>query len=109
MDTTTNRSSDETTSSPKRGMRLWIPAIIVAVAAANIIRLQTMPELDALAKAFWSLLSALGAVPFLLIWWLFLSRLRWRARLVGAVVAVICVVGWEVSCGSMVRWEPGGR
>ncbi len=99
MDTTTNRSSDETTSSPKRGMRLWIPAIIVAVAAANIIRLQTMPELDALAKAFWSLLSALGAVPFLLIWWLFLSRLRWRARLVGAVVAVICVVG----LGSLVR------
>src|SRR5208282_6055124 len=84
---------------PKRGMRLWIPAIIVAVAAANIIRLQTMPELDALAKAFWSLLSALGAVPFLLIWWLFLSRLRWRARLVGAVVAVICVVG----LGSLVR------
>lgn len=99
MDTTTDRSLDETASPPKRGMRLWIPAIIIAVAAANIIRLQTMPELDALPKRFWSFLSAFAAVPFLLIWWLFLSRLRWRVRLLGAVVAVLCVVG----LGKLVR------
>ena len=88
MDTTTDRASDKTASPPKRGVRLWIPAIIIVVAAANIIRLQTMPELDALPRRFWSLLSAFAAVPFLLIWWLFLSRLRWRVRLVGSVVAV---------------------
>jgi outer membrane protein assembly factor BamB len=99
MDTMTDRSSDEIASHAKRGMRLWIPAIIVAVAAANIIRLHTVPELDSLPKRFWTLLSALAAVPFLLIWWLFLSRLRWRVRLVGVVVALLCVVG----LGSLVR------
>jgi hypothetical protein len=64
-------------------MRLWIPAIIIAVATANIIRLQTIPELDALPKRFWSLLSAFATVPFLLIWWtngVLLTRLYFSAR-----------------------------
>jgi outer membrane protein assembly factor BamB len=74
-------------------MRWWIPALIILVAAANIIRLQTMPELDVLPKRFWSMLTAFATVPFLLIWWLFLSRLRWRVRLFGfALVALAAVV-----------------
>src|SRR5579872_6983793 len=84
-------SSSDPAPSRKRGIRLWIPVIIIAVSAANIIRLQTMPELDALPKRFWSLLSSLAAVPFLLIWWLFLSRLRWRVRLAGLGVFALCV------------------
>jgi outer membrane protein assembly factor BamB len=73
-------------------MRWWIPALIIAVAAANIIRLQTMPDLDVLPKRFWSMLSAFATVPFLLIWWLFLSRLRWRVRLLGVALVALCVV-----------------
>ncbi|HEY3864137.1 MAG TPA: PQQ-binding-like beta-propeller repeat protein [Verrucomicrobiae bacterium] len=88
-----NQPSDQTAPAPKRGMRWWIPAIIIAAAAANIIRLQTMPELDALPKRFWSMLSACAAIPFLLIWWLFLSRLRWRVRLAGLALAGLGVFG----------------
>jgi outer membrane protein assembly factor BamB len=73
--------------------RLWVPALIIVAALANIVRLQTMPELDELPKRFWSLLSGLAAVPFLLIWWLFLSRFRWSVRIIGAIVLVLCVVG----------------
>jgi len=74
-------------------MRLWIPALVIALAAANIVRLQTMPELDALPKRFWSTLSAAAAIPFLLIWWLFLSRLRWRVRLLGLGALAILALG----------------
>jgi len=78
---------------PKRGMRLWIPALIIAGAAANVIRLYSMPELDSLPKHFWSLLTIVAALPFLLLWWLFLSRLRWRVRLLGLAAVVLCALG----------------
>jgi outer membrane protein assembly factor BamB len=89
MDAANDQNSDRTDPPSKRGMRWWIPAFIIAAAAANIIRLQTMPELDVLPKRFWSLLSALATVPFLLIWWLFLTRLRWRMRLVGVALVAL--------------------
>jgi len=89
MNGANDQPSDKAGLAPKRGMRWWIPAIIVGLAVANIIRLQTMPELDALPKRFWSILSAVATVPFLLIWWLFLSRLRRRNRLIGFGVAAM--------------------
>ncbi|HEV7924828.1 MAG TPA: PQQ-binding-like beta-propeller repeat protein [Verrucomicrobiae bacterium] len=86
MNAGNDQISDKTAPPSKRGMRWWIPALIIAVATANITRLQTMPDLDALPKRFWSLLSVFATVPFLLVWWLFLSRLRWRVRLLGVVL-----------------------
>jgi hypothetical protein len=85
MNAANDQISDKTTPPSKRGMRWWIPALTIA-ATANIIRLQTMPQLDVLPKRFWSLLSAFATVPFLLMWWLFLPRLRWRMRLLGVAL-----------------------
>ncbi len=41
-------------------------------------------------------LTAVVSLPLLLVWWLFLTRLRWRARLAGLGLVVLCAAGWKL-------------
>src|SRR2546430_8543814 len=84
------------TNEPKRSMRWWIPATIIALAVANIVRLRTSPDLDSMMKGMQGFLTMAVAVPLLLLWWLFLTRLRWRTRLIGFGLILLCAVGLKL-------------
>ena len=95
-----NSEKDETQSGPaaqgagaRRGKRLWIPAIVFALAAANIVRLRAMPDLDGMSRNMQTFATLGLSFLALLIWWMFLSRLPWRVRLVGFGVVLLCVIG----------------
>src|SRR2546425_3480543 len=81
---------------PKKGMRWWIPATIIALAIANIVRLRTSTELDSMTKNMEGFLTMAVALPLLLLWWLFLTRLRWRTRLIGFGLILLCAVGLKL-------------
>jgi len=86
----------QTTNDPKRGLRWWIPATIIALAVANIVRLNTSPDLDSMMKGMQGFFTIAVAVPLLLLWWLFLTRLRWRTRLIGFALILLCAVGLKL-------------
>ncbi|MEW6303444.1 MAG: PQQ-binding-like beta-propeller repeat protein [Verrucomicrobiota bacterium] len=72
-----------------RRMRWWVPAVIAALVITNLIRLRVTPEVDALTRNFYSMMTVAGSIPLLLLWWVFLTRLPWRTRLIGFGVAVL--------------------
>jgi len=74
-------------------MRWWIPAAIVALAAMNIVRLQEWTSLDSMAKNMQTFFTGLVTSGLLIVWWLFLTKLRWRTRLAGFGLVVVCMVG----------------
>ena len=74
-------------------MRWWIPAAIVALAAMNIVRLQEWTSLDSMAKNMQTFFTGLVTSGLLIVWWLFLTKLRWRIRLAGFGLVVVCMVG----------------
>jgi outer membrane protein assembly factor BamB len=79
-------------SAPK-GHRVWIPVAIAALAALGILAIHLRPEVERNAKAYSTLgLVALAAL-LTLIWFLFLSRFRWSARLVTAAVLAAAIFG----------------
>ena len=84
------------TNGPKHGMRWWIPSTIIVLAVANIVRLRTSPDLDSMMKGMQGFLTIAVAVPLLLLWWLFLTRLRWRTRLTGFGLVLLCAVGLKL-------------
>src|SRR5258706_203908 len=81
---------------PKRGMRWWIPVTIIALAIANIIRLRTSPDLDSMMKNMQGMMTMAVAFALLLLWWLFLTRLPWRTRLIGFALILLCGVGLKL-------------
>lgn len=86
----------ETINAPtvsKSRRRWWIPIIIVALAIANLIRVRAPADLDGMIKNMYTFLTVVVCLGLLLVWWLFLSGLRWRVRLAGLGVVVLCVLG----------------
>jgi len=77
----------------RRRLRWWIPAIIVGIAVANVARVRLSAEADAMIKNMQTWFTGMVAAPLLLVWWVFLTRQRWRTRLAGAGLAVLCVFG----------------
>jgi outer membrane protein assembly factor BamB len=76
----------------RRRFRWWIAAIIVAAAAGNIARLRLTPELDNMTRGLNTFLTIMVSVGALAVWWIFLTRFRWRTRLaVFAVVAIVAI------------------
>jgi outer membrane protein assembly factor BamB len=74
-----------------RGARWW-PAIgIVMLAAANLYRLHSSEDLESNFKNMQTFLTIGVGILLLLLWVLFLSRLRWRARL--ACLAMVVALG----------------
>jgi hypothetical protein len=81
---------------PKKRVRWWIPAIIISLTVANIVRARTPDDLDTLTRNFQTLLTLVASSGLLLLWWLFLSRLRWRVRLAGLGVVLLVALGMKL-------------
>jgi outer membrane protein assembly factor BamB len=77
----------------KKRMRWWIPTTVVALAAANVIRVRILGDLDGMTRNMQTMLTVIASLPLLIVWWLFLTGLRWRVRLAGLGLAVLCMFG----------------
>jgi outer membrane protein assembly factor BamB len=74
-------------------MRWWIPGAIVILAFANLVRLRFATELDSNFKAMQTSLTFGLTVLLLILWFAFLTRLRWRLRLVGLLLFALFAFG----------------
>src|SRR2546422_736409 len=90
-----NENSDPQTAKPaaKRRMRWWIPITIVALAVANVARIRLSGELDSNFKNMQSMLTIAVSVVLLLLWFILFTRLRWRTRLAGLGIFILCILG----------------
>src|SRR5258707_7982510 len=84
----------ETINVRKTKMRWWIPAIIAVLAVANVVRVRASADLDVMFKNLQTFLTGVVSLGLLLLWWLFLTKLRWRARLAG--LALIALVAFSL-------------
>lgn len=86
-------STPDPVPAQRRGIRGWIPLVILALAVANIARVQMAADMASNFRTMQTVLTVPITVLLLLIWFLFLSRLRWRTRLIGFAVLVLGVFG----------------
>src|SRR6266496_5439899 len=77
----------------KRRWRWWIPAVIVALAVANLARVRTSSDLDSNFQSMQSMLTLAASVLLLVLWFILLSGLRWRVRVAGLGILIVCAVG----------------
>ncbi len=66
----------------RRGHRLWIPGSIVTLAGLGVLGLALQPELDRNYKTWAAVIVIAVALLLAFLWFLFLSRFRWRTRLI---------------------------
>ena len=98
--------------------RRWIPGLLVVVAALAIVVLRTNGEIDQVIKTMWTLIISFATILLLLLWFLLLSGIPWRSRLLGliafvsVIAAAMALFRFEGSVnGSAVprlvpRWSP---
>src|SRR6266496_1016199 len=77
----------------KRRWRWWIPAIIVALATANLARVRNSIDLDRNFQSMQSMLTIAVSVLLLVLWFALLSGLRWRVRLAGLGIFILLALG----------------
>lgn len=75
-----------------RGHRLWVPSGLLLLATAGVIAANLKPELENNLRAWLITMIALLTAVLGLFWLVFLSRLRWRTRLL-AVTSLIVLGG----------------
>src|SRR5258708_12385698 len=73
--------------------RWWMPAAILLLAAASIVLIRRSSELDGNFKNMQTTLAGAITIPLLVIWFMFFTRLRWRARLIGLLLFAAGVFG----------------
>lgn len=95
MDVDTPAEDRPQETPPRRGHRLWIPIGIALLAAAGWIAAQRRPDLDRNILAFLQVLIVLLAFVLGLLWFAFLSRFRWRTRLI--TLALLAVAGFAAT------------
>jgi outer membrane protein assembly factor BamB len=79
--------------SASKGHRLWIPTAVAALVTIIVLAVQLQPELERNRKAYSTFgLVALAAL-LIFIWFLFLSRIRWSARLTTLAVLAVAIFG----------------
>jgi outer membrane protein assembly factor BamB len=88
-----NQRLDGGVAKEAKGHRLWLPASITALATLGILAIHLRPELERNAKAYTTLAIVALATLLILIWFLFLSRLRWATRLTTAAVLAVVIFG----------------
>ena len=74
-------------------MRWWMPAAILLLAAASIVLIRRSSELDRNFKNMQTTLAGAITILLLLAWFMFFTRLRWRARLFGLLLFALGVFG----------------
>jgi len=107
----------QTQSSPRR-IRWWPAAAICLIVLARVLWARLAPDLNFQQRNLQTGIAVLAGGGALGLWWLFLSRLRWRLRLLGVgiclmglLVLVVCFRIRGVS-GDLLpivefRWRPG--
>jgi outer membrane protein assembly factor BamB len=76
-----------------RGHRLWIPITILILGGIGIAVVRLQPELERNLKNWATLAVSLLTIALLVLWFLFLSRVGWRRRLVTAAVLGLAAFG----------------
>ena len=76
-----------------KGLRGWIPATILLLAAANELRIRLSSQLDSNFKNMQTWLTLVITVPLLIVWFVFFTRLRWRTRLMGLLLFAVGFFG----------------
>ena len=71
---------------PKSGHRFWFLAGIGILVGGAILTVQFQPEMERNFKSWLTVAAALAGGALTVIWFLLLSRIPWRYRLVGAVL-----------------------
>src|SRR6266536_2359025 len=77
----------------KRRWRWRIPAVIVALAMANLARVRTSSDLDRNFQSMLSMLTIVVSVLLLVLWFVLLSGLRWRVRVAGLGILILFAIG----------------
>ena len=81
---------------PRKGLRWWPALAVLLLAGGAIAWLRLRPDWSFQQRNLWTLGVGLCAGLLLLLWWLTLSRARWKTRLTVAAAAV-AVVGAAAS------------
>lgn len=91
----------QTVSTPppvvRKGHRLWLPIGIVILAASVIAYALSQQELEGNFKNMYLVMVSMLTILLLGIWFLFLSRFRWRTRLLGLGVAILFFAAFEMT------------
>src|SRR6266850_6171375 len=78
-----------------RGHRLWMIALIGILAVIGIAYVRFQPELEGNFKNLLTTVTVFLTLVLTLVWFLFLSRIRWRVRL--GTLAVLLLAGFGFS------------
>jgi outer membrane protein assembly factor BamB len=92
-----NPATPPSSSTPRRGHRLWIPISITLLAAIAIVAVAFRPDLDRNIQIWLQSVVALLALVLGLIWFLFFSRFPGRIRLVTAAVLLVLGLGLKLA------------
>ena len=92
---------------PKRGHRLYLPIGIAVLAAGGMALVQAQSELERNMKSWFSLAILVLAGLLGVVWWVLLSRFRWRTRLLA--VAVLALAWWAFPRLTRVEGTMDGR
>ncbi len=76
------------------GHRLWFPITVALLAACGIAVIRLQPELERNFKGWLTSAVVMLAVLLGVIWFLFLTRVAWRRRVIGAGVLALAVFGF---------------
>jgi outer membrane protein assembly factor BamB len=87
----------ETEATVRKKARLWPVSVIVALAAVAIVALWAVPEMQRQQRYIRTALVLIGSGFLLVLWLLFLSRLRWSVRLASLAVVILVVVAARFS------------
>ena len=82
-----------TTPRPFTAHRLWLPSAIALLAAGGIACIRLQPELERNFKGWMTSTVVLLALVLGLLWFVFLSRFRWRSRLVTIAALALLIFG----------------
>jgi len=72
---------------------VWLPIGFILLAAINIARVRSSVELDGNMKNMQTMATEAIAFLLILLWFIFLSRFRWRTRLIGLATVILLGVG----------------
>lgn len=81
------------TATAKRGHRLWIPLLIIALASGAYLYLSLQAELERNLKGWATGALVIVTSILLFLWFLLMSRFHWKTRLGGVVLVAALWIG----------------
>ncbi len=94
-------------SSDRRGHRLWIPAVILALTVIGLLVADRVPELERNLKSWLMSGIVMLGLTLLVLWFALLSRVPWRPRLV--TLALVGLAGFGLGKALRVDGTTDGR